>query len=90
MFTYIPLFGGVSLPFRPPIQWVLIGYLFKHSIDSIYVSPNLPIHPTSPFPLGIHTFVLFVCVSISALQIRLSISFIFWTFRLFPCPDCCK
>ena len=36
-------------------------------------SPNSS-HPT-PFPLGIHTFVLYVCVSISALQIRSSIPF---------------
>ena len=32
-------------------------------------------HPTVPSPLGSHTFVLYVCVSISALQIRSSIPF---------------
>ena len=30
------------------------------------VNPSLPIHP-SPFPFRIHTFVLYVCVSVSAL-----------------------
>ena len=30
-----------------------------------------------PFPFGIHIFVLYVCVSISTLQIRLSIPFFF-------------
>ena len=29
-------------------------------------TPNLPIPPTSPpFPLGIHTFALCICVSVS-------------------------
>ena len=40
-----------------------------------------PIHPTSPTPalLGVHVFVFYICVSISALQIRSSIPF-FWSF----------
>jgi len=42
---------------------------------SIYVNPNLPIHSPYTFPLGIHTFVLYLCVSISALQIRSSLPF---------------
>ena len=41
----------------------------------IYVNPSLPIHPTPRFPLGIHTFILCICVSISALQIRSFIPF---------------
>ena len=46
---------------------------FAHGVKSVYVSPNLPIPPTTaPFPLGIHTLVLYICVSISALQIRSS------------------
>ena len=36
----------------------------------IYVNPNLPIHT----PLGIHMLILYIYVSISALQIRPSIS----------------
>ena len=36
-------------------------------------SPNSA--PSPPFPLGIYTFVLYVCVSISALQIRSPIPF---------------
>ena len=39
-----------------------------------YVNPSLPVLPT-PRPLGVHIFVFYVCVSISALQIRSSIPF---------------
>ena len=42
----------------------------------MYVNPNLLIAPTPPFPCDIHTFVPYVCVSTSALQIRSSISFL--------------
>ena len=35
-----------------------LSILYIVSIVYIYVNPNLPIHPTLPFPLGIHTFVL--------------------------------
>ena len=38
----------------------------------IYVNPNLPTPPTLSFPLGIHTSVLYICVSISALQMNLN------------------
>ena len=34
----------------------------------MYVNPNLPIHPTPPSPVGVHTFVLYIYVSVSALQ----------------------
>ena len=34
---------------------------------------SLPIHSTPPL-FGIHMFILYVCVSISALQIRSSVS----------------
>ena len=51
---------------------VFISYLFIQSINSVYMSNlNLPVYPIHPaFPLVIHTFVLYVCVSISALHIR--------------------
>ena len=57
-------------------QQVLISYLF-YIQWCIYVSPNLPIHPTAHFPLqypyicSLHLYL----VSISALQVRLSILF---------------
>ena len=53
------------------IQQVLISYLF-YTHQCIHVNPNLPIHtnphptPSSFSPLGVHTFVLYICVSISA------------------------
>jgi len=44
---------------------------FIHSINSVYVSvPASQFLSPLPFPLGVHAFVLCVCVSISALQIR--------------------
>ena len=49
---------------------ILISYLF-YTYWYIYVNPNLPIQTTThhPFPpLGVHTFFLYICVSISALQ----------------------
>ena len=45
----------------------------------MYVNPSLLIPPTTPVPLNTHIFVLYVCVSISALQIRSSILFTRWT-----------
>ena len=41
----------------------------------IYVNPSLPIHSIPSFPLGVHMFVLYICVSISALQVGLSVHF---------------
>ena len=50
--------------------------LYSHKVDflivgkrlCICVNPNLPISPTQPpFSLDIHVFVLYICVSISAL-----------------------
>ena len=55
------------------IQQVLISRPF-YTHQCIHVNPNLPIHPTTTHPpprlspLGVHTFVLYICVSISALQ----------------------
>ena len=50
----------------------LVNY-FIHSISSVYMS--IPTSQYPPFPTDIHMFVLYVCVSISALQIRSSIPF---------------
>ena len=49
---------------------------FIHSIHS--VCGAIPISPFLPpllFPLGIHVFVLYICVSLFALQIRSSVHF---------------
>ena len=56
-------------------QQILISYLFYAEYQwSICVHSNLQISFTQPtFPLGIHIFVLYVCVYL--LQVRLSISF---------------
>ena len=58
------------------IQYVLISYLFYTylSIVCIYMSISISqFFPPLPFPLGIHTLVLYIGVSSSALQIRSSI-----------------
>ena len=55
------------------IQQVLISHQY-YTHQCIHVNPNRPIQhttiPTPPWlsPLGVHTFVLYICVSISALQ----------------------
>ena len=84
--TYIyPLFlrffshtGHYRVLSRVPcaIQQVLISYLF-YIQQCVYVNPNLPIYPSPspPFPLGSHKFVIYVCVSIPALQIGSSVPF---------------
>ena len=41
----------------------------------IHVDPNLPIRPTLPFPHCVHMSVLYVCISIPALQIGSSVPF---------------
>ena len=79
--TY-PLLFWLSFPFRlpqslkfPVLYTVCLHQLsFINSVSSIHRS--VPLSQTShlPFCLGIHTFVLYICVSISALQIRSSIS----------------
>ena len=70
----------ISFPFRSPcalsrvpwvIQQVLLSYLFYMQYNSVGMS--IPVFQfIAPFSLGIHTFVLYVSVSISALQISLS------------------
>ena len=49
---------------------------FAHSSvhTSILISQSIP----PPSPLGVHTFVLYICVSISALQIGSSVPFLFF------------
>ena len=62
------------------IQQVLISYQF-YTHQCIHVNPNCLIHhtttttppPLSPF--GVHTLVLYICVSISALQTSSSVPF---------------
>ena len=56
------------------LQQVLISSLFC-TYSCIHVNPNLPIHPAPFSPLSVHMFVLYVCVSISALQIGSSVPF---------------
>ena len=53
------------------IQRFSLFIYFIHSIKSLYRSIQIP--PTPLFPLGNHTFALYVYISISALKIRLSI-----------------
>ena len=59
---------------------VLISHQF-YTLQCIHVNPNHPIHHTTtptPLPLstlGVHTFVLYICVSISALQTPSSVPF---------------
>ena len=76
MYSYVPSFLGFL-----PIQ-VTTGQYSRFSLFILYIESigtcvtlNLPAPPTLPFPLGIHTFVLSVCVSISALQTRASVTF---------------
>ena len=59
------------------IQWVLISSLSYTKFQyCVYINSNLRIHPTSLFPcLGVYTFVLYMSVSISALQIGSSVPF---------------
>ena len=57
------------------IQQVFISHLFYAWYQQCrHVNTNLPIHPFPPH-LVIHTFVLYVCDSISALQVRSSIPY---------------
>ena len=62
------------------ILQVLISHQF-YTHQCIHVNPNLPIHhtttPSPPWlsPLDVHMFVLYICVSISALQTGSSVPF---------------
>ena len=46
-------------------------------------SPNLSVHPTSVSSLGVHTFVFYICVAISALQIVSHLYHFFWIPRIY-------
>ena len=80
MYTQISLLS-LSFPFTSPEQLVEFlcctvsyHYLF-YTQQCRYVNPRLPIYPTTIFPHGVHTLVLYVCVSISALQVSSSVPF---------------
>ena len=69
-----PLFW-ISFPFRSPQSTEFpvlysrssLVIWFIHSIKSVHMSvPISQFIPPPPFPLGIHTCVLYVCISISA------------------------
>ena len=47
-----------------------------YTLQYIYVNSSLPIHPPSLSPLGVHTFILYICVCVSALQVGSSILFV--------------
>ena len=62
----------------------LFFFLISHPFythQCIHINPNLPIHPTTTttppplFPLGVHTFFLCFCFSISVLQTGSSVPF---------------
>ena len=81
--THIPSLW-TSFPFRSPQcikQSPLCYTACSHQLfytwyqQCMCVNSSLPIAPISSFHLGIHPFVLYICVSIFALQIRSSIPF---------------
>ena len=45
------------------------NWLTEHAATYIYVKPHLPVHPTLPTPPRVHASVLYVCISISAMEI---------------------
>ena len=78
MCTYITYFLHSFLLSSP--QDTEHGSLRSYQLSVLYMyrqgahlNPSLPVHHTPPFSLGIHIFVPYVCVSISALQVRSSI-----------------
>ena len=82
VFPSIWVFSNESaLCIRWPKHWSfcfgIFPIYFIHSINSVYMS--IPISQVIPtlLPFGIHAFVHYICVFISALQIRSSMSF-FW------------
>ena len=73
----------ISFPFRSPQNTESSSLYYTvgpHQLSIVYIAVCIcqsqsPIHPTASFPLGIHRFVHYVCVSISALQTRSSLPF---------------
>ena len=60
---------------------------FMHSMSAVYMSvPVSEFLPPPPFPIGVHTFVLYHCVSISALHILLLLLSRFSHVRLCATP----
>ena len=81
VYLYPSLFW-ISFPFRSPqsagqssqcLQQVFNSHLL-YTQQFKYVYSSLPIHPL-PSPFGVYKFVLYICVSISALQISSSVLF---------------
>ena len=83
IYIYISPLFWISFPFWSPqnikdnslcctIGSSQLSALYTVSVMSIPISQFLP--PT-PFPLGVHTFVFCICVSISPLQIGSSVPF---------------
>ena len=64
-----------ALSRAPCAIWqVLISRLvYRYCRWCMYVDPNLSVLPTPSFPLVIHKFILYICISLSALQMRSSI-----------------
>ena len=56
------------------MQEVLIRYLFP-TIAVYICQSQSPNSSYSPYPLDVHVFVLYICVSVSALPIGSSVSF---------------
>ena len=44
----------------------------------MYVNSNLPIHLPLPFLPYVHMYIVYVCISIPALEIGLSVPFYIW------------
>ena len=74
----------ISCPFRSPesiefpvlYSWFSLVIYFIHSLNNVYMSVSTSrFLPPGLFPLGVCTFVLYVCVSISALHIGSSVPF---------------
>ena len=82
MYTHIPLpFGPPSHPTRPShlsrsahsLELSSLGYLF-YTWKCIYENPRLPVHSTDPFPHCVSMSVLYICISLPALQIGSPVS----------------
>ena len=59
-----------------PVLYSRLSPAIIYICSSVHMESQSPSSPTPwPFPTGIHALVLFVCLSISVLQIRSSLSF---------------
>ena len=75
---HISLFIFIFLNFFLYSRFLLVTHFIHISVYmSIPTSEFITAHPSCPtaFPLGVHEFVLFICVSIFALQTRSSVPF---------------